>query len=142
MEWMILPLKRYAQFAGRSRRKEYWLYFLFFVLGAFVAAIVDSLLGYGHSTSQVTANSAFYNYSSNGPVGVIWLVVNFVPLLAVSVRRLHDIDKSGWWLLISLIPFVGSIVLLVFYCLEGTRGPNRFGPDPLSPMGDLNETFR
>ncbi|WBO23602.1 DUF805 domain-containing protein [Sphingomonas abietis] len=142
MEWMILPLKRYAQFSGRARRKEYWMYVLFLTIVAVIAAIVDTALGFGQTTANVTASSAFYGWHSNGPIGAIWLVANLVPMLAVGIRRLHDIDKSGWWLLISFVPLVGGIVLLVFTCLEGTRGPNRFGPDPLSPTGDLRETFR
>ncbi len=142
MEWMILPLRRYAEFSGRSRRKEYWLYVLFVVVVAVVAAFLDTALGFGHSSSAVTSTGVAYNWHSNGPIGIIWLLATFIPSLAVSIRRLHDIDKSGWWLLLVLIPFVGSIVLLVFYCLEGTRGPNRFGTDPLSHTGDLHETFR
>jgi uncharacterized membrane protein YhaH (DUF805 family) len=142
MEWMILPLKRYAQFSGRSRRKEIWLFVLFVFLVGIVAGLLDTALGFGHAESHVSATGASYSWFVNGPVSVIWILGTLIPGISVGVRRLHDIDKSGWWLLISLVPFVGGIILIVFYCLEGTRGPNRFGPDPIAPMGDLHETFR
>jgi len=65
------------------------------------------------------------------PFSSIWSLVTFLPSLAMGVRRLHDTDRSGWWWLLSFIPLIGIIVLIVFWCFEGTRGPNRFGPDPL-----------
>lgn len=142
MEWMILPLKRYAQFAGRSRRREFWMWVLFNWVVAIVLATVDTLIGFGSTSSVTTATSAAYSWYSNGPLSMIWLLVTLIPNLSVSVRRLHDIDKSGWWLLILLVPLVGFIVLLVFDCIEGTRGPNRFGPDPIHQLPDLGETFR
>jgi uncharacterized membrane protein YhaH (DUF805 family) len=75
---------------------------------------------------------------SSGNVGLfspIWSLVTFLPGLAMAVRRLHDTDRRGWWLLLSFIPLIGIIVLIVFWCFEGTRGPNRFGPDPLGRAG-------
>jgi uncharacterized membrane protein YhaH (DUF805 family) len=137
MDRMIMPLRRYADFSGRSRRKEYWLYVLFLFIGFIVFGILDSVLGLGgsssswHSTSgeQVGAGASFHG----GVLTIIFWLANLVPSIAVGVRQLHDTDRSGWWLLISLIPLIGGIVLLVFTVLEGTRGPNRFGPDPLQP---------
>ncbi|MDE8650875.1 DUF805 domain-containing protein [Novosphingobium album (ex Liu et al. 2023)] len=119
IEWMLLPLKRYADFNGRSRRKEYW----FFLLGAFIAAIllgiVEGILGLNGMVFGVY-----------GPLTLLLIVAIIVPSIAVQVRRFHDQDKSGWFVLLSFIPFVGGLIVLVFMCLEGTRGPNRFGPDP------------
>ncbi|HZG46474.1 MAG TPA: DUF805 domain-containing protein, partial [Allosphingosinicella sp.] len=72
-------------------------------------------------------------------LATLWGLLVFIPNLAVTIRRLHDQDKSGWFVLLALIPLVGPIILLVFYCIEGTRGPNRFGPDPKGP--DVSRTF-
>ena len=119
MDWMTLPLKRYAQFSGRSRRKEYWMYTLGIFLAAIVVGIVEAITGLSGMVAGVY-----------GPLTVILLLATFVPSLAVGIRRLHDTDKSGWFMLIALIPFVGGLILLVLFCLEGTRGPNRFGEDP------------
>lgn len=101
---------RYFDFSGRSCRSEYWWFYLFCVLAFAVLLIVDT--GFGVMTR-------------------IFNLAIFIPVLAVLVRRLHDIDRSGWWLLISLIPLVGVIILLVWLCTRGTTGDNRFGPDPL-----------
>ena len=122
MEWMLLPLKRYADFQGRSRRKEYWM----FVLGVFIVAIVLSIIE-GMLGMSGMIGGAY------GPLTAIFFLAVIVPSIAVQVRRFHDQDKSGWWVLIALIPLLGSIIVLVFMCLEGTRGPNRFGPDPINP---------
>jgi uncharacterized membrane protein YhaH (DUF805 family) len=119
MEWATLPLKRYAEFSGRSRRKEYWMFVLLTFGLYIVAAIIDGILGLGGSIG-----------GAYGPLMLIVALGLLVPSIAVGIRRLHDLDKSGWWLLIALIPFVGGIVLLVFFVMEGTRGPNRFGADP------------
>ncbi len=122
LEWMLLPLKRYADFSGRSRRKEYWM----FVLGVFIAVVILSILegiaGLGGMVGGVY-----------GPLTTLLLVGIIVPSIAVQVRRFHDQDKSGWFVLLALIPLVGGIAVFVFMCLEGTKGPNRFGPDPKDP---------
>jgi uncharacterized membrane protein YhaH (DUF805 family) len=118
---MLLPLKRYADFSGRSRRKEYWMFTLLFVLAIVGMAIVTGILG-AFSSPEPTALFVV-------PIGLLILAL-FVPTLAVQVRRFHDQDKSGWYVLLGLIPYVGGIIVLVFMCIEGTRGPNRFGPDP------------
>jgi uncharacterized membrane protein YhaH (DUF805 family) len=119
MEWYVMALKRYAEFNGRSRRKEYWMFTLYnivIVMVLYLAGLVMLLRG---SISMVFFGLAI----------VYWLAV-LVPGLAVCVRRLHDIDKSGWFILVSLIPAVGGIILLVLVCLDGTPGDNRFGPSP------------
>lgn len=124
MEWMLLPLKRYADFSGRSRRKEYWM----FVLGVFIVAIVLSIIENMAGLSGMVGGVY-------GPLMTIFFLGILIPSIAVQVRRFHDQDKSGWFVLLALIPFVGGLVVLVFMCLEGTRGPNRFGPDPKDPSG-------
>ena len=139
MEWMILPLKRYFDFGGRSRRKEYWMFVLFTVIAGIAAAIVDNLLGYGSSFRYATSDAVGAGVSSSGPVNAIVSLGLFIPSLSVAFRRLHDTDRSAWWLLLVFVPILGWIALLVFYCQEGTRGPNRFGPDPKG--ADLKEVF-
>jgi uncharacterized membrane protein YhaH (DUF805 family) len=126
MPWMIVPLRRYAEFSGRSRRREYWMFVLLNALiGLFVGLVF--LIGYYADMSQTEMDSWL--------MPVVWLaglysLAAFIPGIAVTVRRLHDTDRSGWMILIGLIPLIGSILLLIWYCTEGTRGPNRFGPDP------------
>lgn len=122
LEWMLMPLKRYADFSGRSRRKEYWLFVLGVLIAAIILSIVEGILG----LSGMVAGAY-------GPLTLIFLLGIIVPSIAVQVRRFHDQDKSGWFVLLSLIPFVGSLIVLVFMCLDGTKGPNRFGPDPKNP---------
>jgi uncharacterized membrane protein YhaH (DUF805 family) len=124
MEWMLMPLKRYADFSGRSRRKEYWMFLLGVVIAAIVLSIVEGVLGLSGMVGGVY-----------GPLTLIFVLAIIVPSIAVQVRRFHDQDKSGWFVLLSLIPFVGGLIVLVFMFLEGTRGPNRFGPDPKDPAG-------
>lgn len=177
MEWMLLPLKRYADFQGRSRRMEFWMWVLFTIIVAIVLGFIDGMLGFrlGPSSSTYYASggaAGFSTFSSMGILGIIWSLATLVPNIAVAVRRLHDTNRTGWWLLLPVIPYViglfimlgaaagqnlgmvaiggiftligliCAIVLLVFYCLPGTPGPNRFGPDPMGSTGDLAQTFR
>jgi uncharacterized membrane protein YhaH (DUF805 family) len=117
LSWYLEALKKYAVFGGRSRRKEYWYFLLFNIIVAIVLAWIDALLG---------------TFSSSG-IGVlsgIYGLAILIPSLAVTVRRLHDIDRSGWWILINLFPLIGSLVLLVFAVSEGTPGNNQYGPNP------------
>lgn len=121
MEWAVLPLKKYADFTGRARRKEYWM-FVLLTFGIYIAAsILDSIAGMSGAVGGVY-----------GPIMVAAALGLLIPSIAVGVRRLHDTDRSGWWLLIAFVPIIGGIVLLVFMVLEGTRGSNRFGADPLA----------
>jgi uncharacterized membrane protein YhaH (DUF805 family) len=122
MEWMLMPLKRYADFSGRSRRKEYWMFVLGIFLAAIVLSIIEGILGLSGMVGGVY-----------GPLTTILLLGVLIPSIAVQVRRFHDQDKSGWFLLLAFIPFIGGLIVLVFMCLEGTKGPNRFGPDPKDP---------
>ena len=115
--WAILPLRRYADFKGRSNRKEYWLFFALNV-AAFIALVI---------ISAAAATGAAENGFALFVLGLLALVV---PNLAVQVRRFHDQDLSGLFALLNLIPYLGTLVILVFMLIEGTRGDNRFGPDP------------
>lgn len=127
MESMIRPIRRYADFRGRSRRSEYWLFALFVFLVQCAAYLLIGLAG----------GSWDPDASDISPVGLIvelalglFMIFLIVPSLAVAFRRLHDINRSAWWLLIALIPVFGGIVLFIFNVLDGTPGDNRFGPDP------------
>jgi uncharacterized membrane protein YhaH (DUF805 family) len=131
MQWMILPYRRYFEFAGRSRRREYWLFALFYLL---VLVALNVMFG----TNEVAHSPTGFGYGSRlagggGLLGSLFGLASLIPALAVSVRRLHDQDRSGWLLLLGLIPLFGGFALLVLMCLDGTRGPNRFGADPKDP---------
>jgi len=118
MKWFVAALKKYADFSGRAQRAEYWYFILFYLLILIGLTIVDSISG---SYDTKTGMGAF---------GAIFTLVMLIPSIAVGARRLHDTDRTGWWLLIGLVPLVGAIVLLVFTVQNGTPGANRFGPDP------------
>lgn len=118
MEWFLKVLRNYAEFSGRARRIEYWMFVLFSIIFSIVALLVDNMLG-------VTFGETNYGF-----MYLLYQLVVLIPSLAVTVRRLHDTNKSGWLLLIAVIPFVGAIWLLVLTCMEGTSGPNKYGPDP------------
>src|SRR5262249_59912073 len=122
MEWAILPLKRYAEFTGRSRRKEYWMFVLLTLGIGIVTNFSDRIAGMNGMIAGP--------YGTYGPITAVVGLGLLVPSIAVGIRRLHDTDRSGWWLLINLVPLVGPIVFFVFMLLEGTRGSNRFGADP------------
>ncbi len=109
----------YAKFRGRASRSEFWWWQLFLLAGGIVAALLD-----------IFANS---NAFSGSPFTTLFWVVTIIPDLAVTVRRLHDTDSSGWWIFLALIPLIGMLVLIVWWCLEGSKGYNRFGADPLQP---------
>lgn len=139
MEYMLMPLKRYFDFSGRSRRKEYWMWVVFVVGVYIVAMVLDSALGLGGSTqtySEFGDGGASVGFNSSGGIlTMIAMLALLIPGIAVAVRRAHDNDKSGWFI---LIPIYGAIIVLF---LEGTRGPNRFGPDPKGAAGDAPQAF-
>jgi len=118
MHWYLEVLKKYAVFMGRARRKEYWFFILFNFIFGFVLVFIDALTG------NVNPETGYGFLSS------IYTLAVIIPGIAVTVRRLHDTDRSGWWWWIVLIPFIGVIVLLVFMVIEGTSGQNSYGPDP------------
>lgn len=123
MEYMFAPLKRYFDFSGRSRRKEYWSWVLFVVIALFVMMFLDSALGLGGTASSYADGSSAGFSMTGGVLTMIFWLATIIPSIAVAVRRAHDQDKSGWFI---LIPIYGFIMMFI----EGTRGPNRFGPDP------------
>jgi len=106
----------YVKFSGRAIRSEYWYWVLFTALGNIVAGIIDAVIG----TSVINP---------------LFGLAVILPSIAVAIRRLHDLDRTGWWILIGLIPLIGWIILIIWYCSRGTVGPNRFGADPLAADG-------
>ncbi len=116
MEWYLKCLRQYADFKGRARRKELWMYILFNALFSFVAVFIDGIIG----TS---------NESGLGLFSGLYTLAVIIPSFAVCVRRLHDIGKSGWWYFIGLIPLLG-IILFIWFCKEGEPGENQWGKNP------------
>ena len=111
---------KYVTFSGRAYRSEYWYWVLFVVIASLVALTLDSaILGYSPSGAS--------------PITGIFDLVTFLTSLALAARRLHDMDRTAWWLLIAFTG-IGSILLIIWFCFRGTQGPNRFGPD-LTPAG-------
>lgn len=125
MEWYLKAFKEnYANFKGRARRKEFWMFYLFHIIIIFILAFIAGFIG----------------GSSDSFVGFIPLAIYFlasiIPFLALAVRRLHDTGKSGWFYLISLIPYIGGIIVLIMLAQKGNEGTNKYGPDPKAPNAD------
>jgi uncharacterized membrane protein YhaH (DUF805 family) len=118
MNWYLKVLKQYADFSGRARRKEYWMFVLFNMIFAIVAMILDNVLG-------IAMEGIGY-----GPLYGLYALAMLIPGLAVTVRRLHDVGKSGWMILIALIPLIGSIWLLVLMVTDSNAGENQYGQNP------------
>ncbi|RCW91640.1 DUF805 domain-containing protein [Winogradskyella arenosi] len=119
MEWYLKVVRdNYANFSGRARRQEYWMFVLFNLIITFALAIVFGTLG---ALLDIPALFSLY---------VIYALAVVIPSLAVAVRRLHDVGKSGWFYLISLIPLIGGIWLIILFATEGDHGANAYGPDP------------
>lgn len=144
MTWMLLPFRRYAEFTGRSRRKEYWMFALLNAI--FVAVLFALVMSAGLPLAALDDPGQAMGVFGGGIMMVfgllalVWSLGVLIPSIAVTVRRLHDRDLSGWWypglIVASTIPYVGfvaSIALLVLMALPGTPGTNRFGPDPADP---------
>ncbi len=130
MNWMLMPLKRYADFSGRSRRTEYWMFTLGYVIALVILAILLGVAGAIGDPNGISGLSV----TALAVLGLLVLAL-FIPSLAVQVRRFHDQDKSGWFVLLGFIPYIGGLIVIVFMCLPGTVGDNRFGPDPKNPYG-------
>ena len=113
MNWYLKVLKKYAVFQGRARRAEFWYFVLFNFIISFVLAFIEGLLA-----------------ENSGVLTGLYSLAILIPNLAVSARRLHDTGRSGWWLLIGLIPLIGAIVLIVFWCQDSQPGDNEYGPNP------------
>ena len=118
MNWYLKALKNYAVFSGRARRKEYWMFVLFNAIFFIIAIILDNVLG---TAIENVGYGLFY---------FLYFLAVLIPSLAVAIRRLHDVGKSGWFLLISLIPIIGAIWLLVLLCTKGDAGENKYGANP------------
>ena len=112
MSWYLKGLSNYAVFSGRAQRMEYWMFSLFYTIFAIVLMIIEGILGLG------------------GQITLLYLLAMLIPSFAVTFRRLHDTDHSGWWFFIGLVPLIGMIILVVFMALDSQAGENRFGPDP------------
>jgi uncharacterized membrane protein YhaH (DUF805 family) len=118
MNWYLEVLRKYAVFTGRARRMEYWMFVLVTVIITLLLTMIDGALGLYDVEAGVGVLSGIYGLAV------------LVPSIAVGVRRLHDTDRSGWWLLLGLIPLLGAIALIVLLALDGTPGDNRYGPNP------------
>jgi uncharacterized membrane protein YhaH (DUF805 family) len=118
MDWYLQVLKKYAEFGGRARRKEYWMFALFNIIFLIVAMILDNVFG---TTIGALPYGVFY---------YLYVLAVLLPGIAVAVRRLHDVGKSGWMMLIVLIPIIGAIWLLVLICTDSQAGSNKWGANP------------
>ena len=117
MNWYLEVLRKYAVFGGRARRKEYWMFLLFNILISIALGVVEGMFG------LVTEFGI-------GMISMVYALLLLIPSLAVGVRRLHDTGRSGWWLLIAFVPFVGAIALLVFAVQDSESGHNEYGANP------------
>ena len=113
MNWYLEALKKYAVFNGRARRKEYWMFCLFNVIIAFIVGFVEGLA-----------------HDGPGVLSALYSLLVFLPSIGVSIRRLHDTGRSGWWLLLGLIPLLGFIVLLIFMLQNSNPADNDYGANP------------
>ncbi len=128
MNWYLKVLKQYADFNGRARRQEYWMFALFNIVIIIALAFLAGMLGSATNSEDLMSF----------PVLIYYLFI-IIPSIAVAVRRLHDQNKSGWYYLVSFIPFIGGIWLLILMCTEGDSGPNQYGPDPKNPNTEIND---
>ena len=128
MQSISTVFSKYITFAGRAQRSEFWWFVLFIFIGNVVVGAFDSVI---FGTSSFMIGGMDFRYGA-GSLGTIFGLITFLPLWAVEVRRLHDIGKSGWWLLLYLIPIIGFIILLVWLIRKGTEGDNQYGADPLA----------
>ena len=112
MNWYLEVLKKYAVFSGRARRQEYWMFVLISILISIGITVIESMIG------------------SPGIIGMLYSLAVLIPSLAVGARRLHDTGRSGWWLLIGLVPLIGVIVLIVFFVMDSQEGSNEYGENP------------
>jgi uncharacterized membrane protein YhaH (DUF805 family) len=113
----------YVTFSGRAIRSEYWYWVLFSIIGGLATEILDKAM--------------FPDVAAASPLNAVFDLITFLPSLAIAVRRLHDINRTGWWVLIT-ITIIGIFVLIYWACKKGTPGPNRFGPDPFAAIGQIS----
>ena len=124
MNYYLDVLKKYAVFSGRSRRSEYWVFFLIqFIIGIVLSGL-GSVLSAQESLLALPVNAIYF----------IYIIGTLIPGIAVTIRRLHDTDRSGWWIFIGIIPIIGAILLIIWFCMDGTIGSNSYGPNPKEPQ--------
>lgn len=121
MNWYIEVIKKYAVFGGRARRAEYWNFVLFNFIISVLLTLLDKPIG-------------TQSHSGVGLLGSLYNLAVLLPSLAVTIRRLHDTSRSGWWILINLIPFVGWIIMLVYMVEDSKAGDNQYGPNPKTDL--------
>lgn len=124
MNWYFEVLKKYFRFRGRASREEYWYFTLFHIMITAILTLVDLFL-LGSAERGI------------GLLSTAYTILVFLPGITVSVRRLHDTNRSGWWLLISVVPLLGALLLLYWYIGEGTPGENQYGLNPIQPELDF-----
>jgi uncharacterized membrane protein YhaH (DUF805 family) len=130
MNWYLKVVKdHYADFSGRARRKEYWMFVLFQII--ITITLVIPLIIFGEN-----GENEFITYLFTGILGVFFLGT-LIPTLAVTVRRLHDVGKSGWFYLINFIPYIGGFIILIFTCMDSENKPNKWGENPKGTGNDL-----
>ncbi|MCL2593057.1 MAG: DUF805 domain-containing protein [Defluviitaleaceae bacterium] len=131
MKWFFIVLKKYAVFTGRARRKEFWMFTLFCIILGVVLMILDRIFGTTFNLDkESTGDYLFSIFVGGGWLDSIFNLAVFVPGLAVSFRRLHDIGKSGWWNLLAFVPIIGWIILLVWNCRDSQPDENKYGVNP------------
>jgi uncharacterized membrane protein YhaH (DUF805 family) len=147
---MFLPYQRYFDFSGRSRRMEYWMFTLFYGGFLILVAAVTAMQSLGanldetfdSNSAQIDSAQVPSSFGALETILVILLVLyvfgSIIPAIAVQVRRFHDQDRSGWFILLNFIPYIGGLIVLVMMCLDGTPGSNRFGPDPKGRDGSYS----
>ena len=118
MNWYIEVLKKYTVFNGRSQRKEYWYFFLFNIIAFILFTFIDAAIG------------TFNTETGTGIISTIYMLAVILPYFGVGIRRLHDTNRTGWWLLLGIIPIIGPIVLIVFFCLDSDSDKNKYGENP------------
>ena len=129
MDLMFQPLRKYAEFSGRARRSEFWLFWLFLIGVEIVFSILIGITGGSMSAMDEFGTMSGAAKALFGVYALVMLGL-LIPSIAVAIRRLHDTNRSAWWILISFIPVIGALVLIIFYVLDGTPGPNKYGEDP------------
>ena len=117
MNWYLDAWKNYANFKGRARRKAYWMFVLFNLIALVVLSFIEGAIGLSGQNGY-------------GILTGLYTLAIILPLIALAVRRLHDTGRSGWWILIGLVPLIGPIVLIVFYVTDSQPGSNEYGPNP------------
>jgi len=134
MNWYIKVLKNYASFKGRARRKEYWYFYLINIIISIILPQIDKLI----HLERTLPLTGFEN-EKIGALSLFYMFFILIPSLAVQVRRLHDINKSGWWVFIALIPLLGTVILFVMLAEPGNIGANQYGEDPINSEQKNNE---